>query len=127
MTTKIGWWSLEIAGVELNDMDREHIGQMIIEGYNSGQIMQEEVFRCTDPDQTPADIVQEFREADIDNDCHLGPQAYYEDGQWFINCVACGAQWTVNDAEDWGGREYFFFERVSDGDEFCFNATSVEP
>ena len=40
--TKRGWWDLEVKGVsELNDADREHIAQLIKEGYTSGEIVQE--------------------------------------------------------------------------------------
>lgn len=46
-----GWWTLKIEGVdELNDADREHIGQKITEGYTSGEIVQED-----DPDIANAD------------------------------------------------------------------------
>lgn len=41
-TADIGWWSLTITGVtELNDADREHIAALILEGFTSGQIVQE--------------------------------------------------------------------------------------
>lgn len=40
---KTGWWSLEITGVdELNEADREHIAQLIKDGFTSGEIIPEE-------------------------------------------------------------------------------------
>jgi hypothetical protein len=37
-----GWWKLSIEGVdELNDVDREHIAKLIIEGYSQGEIIHE--------------------------------------------------------------------------------------
>ena len=39
---KRGWWDLTFVGVdELNESDREHIAEMIKEGYTSGEIIQE--------------------------------------------------------------------------------------
>lgn len=46
MTIKIGWWNLTIndyPNYEPNDMDFEHIAEMIKQGYNQGQLIQEEV------------------------------------------------------------------------------------
>jgi hypothetical protein len=40
---KRGWWTLNITGVEeLNDTDREHVSQLVAEGFTSGEIVQEE-------------------------------------------------------------------------------------
>ena len=40
--TKIDWWQLSIEGdTELEDSDREHIAEMIKQGFTSGQIVQE--------------------------------------------------------------------------------------
>ena len=40
---KRGWWKLEISGVdELTNCDQEHIAEKIKEGYNQGEIVQEE-------------------------------------------------------------------------------------
>ena len=40
--TERGWWTLTFTGVdELNDSDREHIAQLIAEGFTSGEIVQE--------------------------------------------------------------------------------------
>jgi len=39
---KRGWWDLTFVGVdELNESDREHIAEMIKEGYTGGEIIQE--------------------------------------------------------------------------------------
>lgn len=45
---------------------------------------------------------------------HGKMQADFEHGQWFITCVDCGRQWSVND-----GEIFFVFEEVSHGDEYC--------
>lgn len=37
----------------------------------------------------------------------------FEHGQWFVTCRACGAQWSVNDAEPGP----FDFEEITAGDE----------
>ncbi len=38
-----GWWKLNISGIDkLNDIDREHVAKLIIEGYVEGQIIQED-------------------------------------------------------------------------------------
>ncbi len=38
-----GWWNLTFSGVdELNDLDREHIAELIKEGYTSGEIIHHE-------------------------------------------------------------------------------------
>lgn len=40
---KRGSWKLLIDGVdELNDVDREHIAKFIVDGYTSGEVVQEE-------------------------------------------------------------------------------------
>ena len=40
---KRGWWTLTTTGVdELNDIDREHIAELIKEGFTSGEILQDE-------------------------------------------------------------------------------------
>ncbi len=38
---KRGWWTLETT-VELNDNDRQHITELIADGFTSGEILQEE-------------------------------------------------------------------------------------
>ncbi len=45
---------------------------------------------------------------------HHPVQLDFEQGQWFVTCIKCGKQWSVNDTED-----DFCFEEVSCGDEFC--------
>jgi len=37
----MGWWTLKTT-VKINDVDREHIAKMIIEGYTQGEIVNEE-------------------------------------------------------------------------------------
>ena len=49
-----------------------------------------------------------------------GPiDADFEHGSWFLTCIACGGQWSVNDAVSIKGDEGFSFEEVSAGDGFC--------
>ncbi len=45
METKKGWWSLKIEGYpkyEPNNIDLEHIADCIKQGYDNGQLIQEE-------------------------------------------------------------------------------------
>ena len=45
MKTKISWWQLSIndyPDYEPNDMDLEHIAEMIKQGYSQGQLIREE-------------------------------------------------------------------------------------
>jgi hypothetical protein len=46
-------------------------------------------------------------------------QVDFEHGQWWVTCLPCGAQWSVNDAEGSGTVDGFDFEEVSAGDGFC--------
>jgi len=40
---KTGWWSLAITDIdELTDISKEHIADLIVKGYTSGEIIQEE-------------------------------------------------------------------------------------
>jgi len=39
--TKTGWWSIEYT-IKPNEMDLEHIAELIKEGFTSGQIVQED-------------------------------------------------------------------------------------
>lgn len=54
-------------------------------------------------------------------DLHEGEtlSADFEHGQWWITCVPCGAQWSVNDASGPGSFAGFDFERVTHGDGSC--------
>lgn len=49
-------------------------------------------------------------------DHHENPEVVFEHGQHYINCTACGAQWSVHDANTGTG---FSFEKISEGDESC--------
>lgn len=45
MAKNRGWWDLELQGIDnikLSDCDREHIAKCIIEGYEGGEIVEEE-------------------------------------------------------------------------------------
>jgi hypothetical protein len=44
---------------------------------------------------------------------------HYEHGQWWVVCNACGAQWSVVDAEGGDSVGGFDFEQVTQGDELC--------
>ena len=46
----------------------------------------------------------------------LNFSADFEHGQWWVTCAACGAQWSVVDANTPSG---FDFEAVSEGDSYC--------
>ena len=37
MAKERGWWKLEV-NVEINEMDREHIAELILDGYTEGEI-----------------------------------------------------------------------------------------
>ena len=54
------------------------------------------------------------------------PAAYFEHDQWWVECLDCGAQWSVNDAEDIYGEFYFEFEQVSEGDDFCIGKEEMK-
>jgi hypothetical protein len=41
MAKQAGWWSLDTEDIELNDVDREHIAQCIIDGCTNGEICQD--------------------------------------------------------------------------------------
>lgn len=36
-----GWWKIE-STIELNDIDREHIARLIAQGFNEGEVIQED-------------------------------------------------------------------------------------
>lgn len=43
MTTKTGWWKLETTGdFDLDDTDRDHIANLVRQGYIQGQLIHEE-------------------------------------------------------------------------------------
>lgn len=115
----IGWWNLEVTGVDdLTDTDKEHIAKCIVDGFTSGQIVQEEYFRCQDPMHDAIDIAAEFQEGEHGE--HV-PTANFDHNQWYIICLDCGASWSVNDAETQEGEEYFSFEQIDEGDGYCLN------
>ena len=60
-------------------------------------------------------IEEAFRNSEYEY--HDNIQAAFEHGQHFINCLACGAQWSVNDSEP--GIDGFGFEELSEGDDSC--------
>ena len=76
---------------------------------------------CEDPAISKGDILTDFRAAGIDNDCHQQLSADFDNGQWHVTCLDCGAAWAVVDAETVQGEEYLDFELISLGDEFCFS------
>lgn len=69
------------------------------------------------------EIEQRLLIAFLDSDekgIHHGEfQANFEHGQWFVTCTACGAQWSVVDAEGGSSVDGFDFELITDGDEYC--------
>ena len=45
MAANSGWWSLTLEGNEhheLNQIDLEHIAELIVNGYNTGEIVQDD-------------------------------------------------------------------------------------
>jgi hypothetical protein len=48
---------------------------------------------------------------------HDNAEVCYEHGQHYVNCSACGAMWSVVDAEP--GIDGFDFEEMEGGDESC--------
>ena len=44
-------------------------------------------------------------------------RANFEHGQWWVEHLPSGAQWSVNDAETRDGEAYFDFEQVTTGEE----------
>lgn len=40
MAKQEGWWYLETGDVDLNDVDREHIAQLISDGFDQGEILE---------------------------------------------------------------------------------------
>lgn len=64
------------------------------------------------------DRIKEAAETAIGGE-HENLEVVFEHGQHWINCAACGAQWSVNDCVGGHGIEGFDFERVSDGDYSC--------
>lgn len=78
------------------------------------------MLNCENPNTNPQDIINEFQDSD-EGLQHKGSfSADFEYGQWFITCLSCGAQWSVNDAEGRDG-EYYQFDEVSGGDDYCFS------
>lgn len=58
------------------------------------------------------------------NDHHENPETVFEHGQHYINCTACGAQWSVVDAVP--GIDGFDFEIITVGDESCHQMETEE-
>lgn len=50
---------------------------------------------------------------------HQNLQTNFEHGQWFVTCLTCSRQWSVNDAEGGDSVDGFSFEEVSEGDGYC--------
>ena len=78
------------------------------------------MLKCENPKTNPQDIISEFKDSDEGLQHESNIAADFDHGQWFITCLSCGAQWSVNDAEDRSG-EYYQFDQVSSGDEYCFS------
>ena len=76
--------------------------------------------KCENPKTNPQHIIEEFEDSEegLQHDNNIA--ADFEHGQWFITCLSCGAQWSVNDAEGRDG-EYYQFDQVTVGDEYCYS------
>lgn len=60
--------------------------------------------------------------ADKIQEPHDNIQTFYEHGQWWVNCLACGAIWAAVDCEgidDAGNAIALDLERIEQGDESC--------
>lgn len=65
-------------------------------------------------------VYHEVREAFYDSEHHRDGHQYrpfFEHGQWWVEDLDTGAQWSVVDARS-GGRDYFDFEQVSEGSDW---------
>jgi len=78
------------------------------------------MLKCENPKTNYQDIIEDFKVSDEGLQHESNIAADFEHGQWFITCLSCGAQWSVNDAEGKDG-EYYQFDQVSNGDEYCFS------
>lgn len=78
------------------------------------------MLNCENPNTNYQDLVCEFEDTDEGLQHCGGFSADYEHGQWFITCLSCGAQWSVNDAEGRDG-DYYQFDEISAGDEYCLD------
>lgn len=68
------------------------------------------MLKCeTNSPEIEKEICEQFQE---EMGQHKRVQADFEHGQWFVTCVDCGAQWSVNDSSDG-----FDFEEITEGDE----------
>ncbi len=71
---------------------------------------------------TPDVREEVFAAASADDDIcgHLGPddtlEVAFEHGQWWV-LTTCGASWSVVDAADGKGGEWFAFEQIDQGEE----------
>jgi len=59
-----------------------------------------------------AAVLEAFLGFDLDK--HENVQTFFEHDQWHVQCLPCGAQWSVSD-----GLDGFDFELISDGDDSC--------
>jgi len=80
------------------------------------------MLKCENLKTNPQDIINEFKDSAEGQQHENTFSADFEHGQWFVTCLSCGAQWSVNDAEGRDG-EYYQFDEVSSGDETCFDHT----
>jgi hypothetical protein len=48
----------------------------------------------------------------------------FEHGQWWVQCVICGAAWSVVDCQT-DGDDAIGFEQVSEGDGFCLDCEGM--
>jgi hypothetical protein len=64
-------------------------------------------------------VADAFAAADLglSEDCdHRGAEPNFEHERWWIDCPACGGQWSVHDAVGADAVDGFTFEQVSGGD-----------
>ncbi len=73
----------------------------------------------TDTPAMQARALAAFAKSGPGDEGHEKAAAVFEHGQTWINCPACGAQWSVVDAVGGVSVDGFGFERVSEGDDYC--------
>lgn len=69
-------------------------------------------------EQNTPQIEKRIREAFANSSLYTHTcDPFFEHGQWWVGCPACGAQWSVVDAEGGTSVDGFDFEEVTRGEE----------
>jgi len=83
---KRGNWKLELTGVDqLNDIDKEHIADLITEGFTEGEVIQ---------DESNEELIEKARKGVVlvspDSIIILERSSYYRDLTSWVNPKRCG-------------------------------------